>query len=243
MRMQATVPTIATLPLSEVFGPTLQGEGPHTGRRCYFVRLGQCNLHCSWCDTPYTWDHRRYDVDAECPPTPVDQVHHRLADLGATRASTVVLSGGEPLIHHHRLQALLTPAHQWHVETNGTIPPPDWWPVAVAHTTVSPKVAQTDDPHGKRIKPKVLNAWAAMGSRVAFKFVVRATWSHPDLARVDNLVDALGLDPWQVWVMPEGTTPEAVLAGTRLLAQPVIDRGYNLTTRLHTLIWHDERGH
>ena len=43
-----------TSPVSEVFGPTLQGEGPHAGRPCHFIRLGGCNLSCSWCDTPYS---------------------------------------------------------------------------------------------------------------------------------------------------------------------------------------------
>ena len=42
--------------VSEVFGPTVQGEGPSCGRIATFVRLGRCDLRCSWCDTPYTWD-------------------------------------------------------------------------------------------------------------------------------------------------------------------------------------------
>src|SRR5437764_321458 len=43
-----------TLVVSEVFGPTAQGEGPALGRRCGFVRLGGCNLSCSWCFAPDT---------------------------------------------------------------------------------------------------------------------------------------------------------------------------------------------
>lgn len=38
-----------TLVVREVFGPTVQGEGPSTGRRCSFIRLGGCNLTCHWC--------------------------------------------------------------------------------------------------------------------------------------------------------------------------------------------------
>ena len=45
------------LRVNEVYDrPTVQGEGPHVGRLCTFVRLWGCNLHCRWCDTPYTWD-------------------------------------------------------------------------------------------------------------------------------------------------------------------------------------------
>ena len=39
------------LVVSEIFGPTWQGEGPSLGRRCGFVRLGRCNLACTFCDT------------------------------------------------------------------------------------------------------------------------------------------------------------------------------------------------
>ena len=43
-----------TLVVAEVFGPTVQGEGPSAGRRASFIRLGGCNLHCDWCDTKFT---------------------------------------------------------------------------------------------------------------------------------------------------------------------------------------------
>ena len=42
------------LSISEVFGPTVQGEGATSGRRCAFVRLGLCNLDCSFCVAPDT---------------------------------------------------------------------------------------------------------------------------------------------------------------------------------------------
>ena len=76
----------------------------------------------------------------------------------------------------------------------------------------------------------------ATGS-AAFKFVVTAT---TDLDEVARLVEAHALTP--VWIMPEGTTPEAVLEHARSLAEAVIARGWNLTPRLHVLLWGDERG-
>lgn len=47
---------MSRLVVNEIFGPTIQGEGPSSGRRCGFHRLGGCNLSCRWSDTPYTWD-------------------------------------------------------------------------------------------------------------------------------------------------------------------------------------------
>ncbi|RWD90497.1 MAG: 7-carboxy-7-deazaguanine synthase QueE, partial [Mesorhizobium sp.] len=39
--------------ISEIFGPTVQGEGPLIGRPTVFVRTGGCDYRCRWCDTLY----------------------------------------------------------------------------------------------------------------------------------------------------------------------------------------------
>lgn len=225
------------LPVSEVFGPTWQGEGPHTGLRTGFVRLGLCNLSCEWCDTPYTWDTSRFDVAKEAPSTPVPQVHERLRALAV---DTVCLSGGEPLVHRAHLEDLLVPEWTWHAETNGTIAPPSYWAHHVAHTTVSPKI-NTRDPAKKRIKPAALARWNALAQqgKAAFKFVA----SRPaDLDAVAEVAYMVGIDPAHVWVMPEGTQPEQVLGTHRLLAPYIEERGWNTTTRLHVLLYGPERG-
>lgn len=229
---------MTVLPLSEVFGPTFQGEGPHTGRRVAFVRLGLCNLACDWCDTPYTWDTTRYDVATECPDTPIAQIHEQLAGIGC---GTVVLSGGEPLIHHHHLRELMVPAWLWHVETNGTIPPPPWWSDVVQHTTLSPKISTTD-PRKRRLKTKALEAWACHGDShdVAWKFVV----THADqLDDVRAIASAHMIPSRHIWIMPEGTYTYPLIEHHRALADAILDAGYNTTTRLHTLLWGPTRGH
>ncbi|HQG53675.1 MAG TPA: 7-carboxy-7-deazaguanine synthase QueE, partial [Bacteroidales bacterium] len=43
------------LPLVEEFY-SIQGEGYHTGKPAYFIRLGGCDTGCHWCDSPYTWN-------------------------------------------------------------------------------------------------------------------------------------------------------------------------------------------
>jgi len=42
-------------PISEMFGPTIQGEGPVVGRRTVFVRFAGCDYRCVWCDSKQTW--------------------------------------------------------------------------------------------------------------------------------------------------------------------------------------------
>src|SRR5262249_7493061 len=96
-----------SLVVSEVFGPTWQGEGPSIGRRCGFVRLGRCNLACTWCDTPYTWDWERYDPAKELHRRAVTEV---VSDLEAMAIDMVVISGGEPMLQQSHLPPFLAAA-------------------------------------------------------------------------------------------------------------------------------------
>jgi len=42
--------------------------------------------------------------------------------------------------------------------------------------------------------------------------------------------------------MPEGTHAEDILDTMRYLEPAVLSNGYNMTTRLHVLLWGDRRG-
>jgi organic radical activating enzyme len=74
------------LPIMEEFY-TLQGEGDKMGTAAYFIRIGGCDVGCSWCDTKESWDVSMF------PPKEVLPVVERAAD---TPAKTVVITGGEP---------------------------------------------------------------------------------------------------------------------------------------------------
>ena len=69
---------------------TIQGEGYNTGKACYFLRLGGCDVGCVWCDVKESWDakiHRVMKVDDM-----LKLVQHAKADR-------VVVTGGEPLMY------------------------------------------------------------------------------------------------------------------------------------------------
>lgn len=238
--MTATA-TQDSLTLSEVFGPTIQGEGPSTGRRASFIRLGGCNLSCSWCDTPYTWDASRYDLRAELRREPVDAIAER-ALVGA--AGLVVISGGEPLLHQNqpgwtRLLDLLTAAGvDIEIETNGTVPPTLPTLDRGVRFNCSPKLAHSGDPEARRIRPVALAGLVASG-RAIFKFVAA---TEADVDEAAEVATRYGLPARTVWISPEGTGIDAVLSHTKVIAEPTIRHGFNLGTRLHTLVWGAERG-
>jgi 7-carboxy-7-deazaguanine synthase len=80
----------AYLPVMEDFY-TIQGEGYHTGKPAYFIRIGGCDNACHWCDVKASW------FEAMFPLLSVEELVQR-----ATRvpAAAVVITGGEPLMYN-----------------------------------------------------------------------------------------------------------------------------------------------
>jgi 7-cyano-7-deazaguanosine (preQ0) biosynthesis protein QueE len=224
------------LTVSEVFGPTIQGEGPSAGQRAGFVRLGRCNLACGWCDSRFSWDWANYDPDRELS---VWTTGILLRQLEGMEVDLVVLTGGEPLLQQQAMMPLLEGCRRrgWRieVETNGTLRP-RLTDGLVTQWNVSPKLANSGMALDHRYRPDVLRAFQATG-RAMFKFVVT---KPADLDEVQLIVDGCGLT--NVYIMPEGTDAKTVTAGLEELAEPVVARGWNLTARLHILIWGDRRG-
>ena len=74
------------LPVMEEFY-TLQGEGYHMGTAAYFVRIGGCDVGCSWCDTKESWNAELF------PAIEIDNIVERVSN---TPAKVIVVTGGEP---------------------------------------------------------------------------------------------------------------------------------------------------
>ena len=122
------------------------------------------------------------------------------------------------------------------METNGIHVPEPELVEHVDRFNVSPKLANAGIERSRRYKPDVLRTFQATGKAV-FKFVV---CEPPDLEEIDAVVAECGLT--DVWVMPEGTDAQTLVARAQRLADEVVARGWQLTPRLHILLWGDERG-
>ena len=226
------------LSVNEIFGPTIQGEGPSQGRRCAFLRLSGCNLTCSWCDTPYTWDWEGlngipFDKKAETHEMSIFDIHYRLTGMGV---SLYVISGGEPMIQQATLapliDRLMTPGRDVEIETNGTIVPK----ISPTRFNVSPKLSHSGVLHSKRYKPKALSAYVGKG---IFKFVCQ---TENDLDEIDAIATAIDIPASDIWVMPEGRSPEELKRSLDLVSDAAISRGWNITNRLHVQLWGNKRG-
>ncbi|AJD46235.1 7-carboxy-7-deazaguanine synthase QueE [Rhizobium sp. SEMIA 4085] len=90
-----TVAREAQIRVSEIFGPTIQGEGVLIGLPTVFVRTGGCDYRCSWCDTLHAVDGEYRD---QWRPMSVDDVWEEVLRLSGNKPLTVSLSGGNPAI-------------------------------------------------------------------------------------------------------------------------------------------------
>lgn len=120
--------------MSEIFGPTIQGEGHMIGSKTHFVRIGGCDYHCSWCDSLYAVEPH---LVAQLEQMTAIEIVQKVNELPP--AGWVTLSGGNPALFD--LSKLVRLLHQCGykiaVETQGTL----WkqWLQACDVVTVSPK--------------------------------------------------------------------------------------------------------
>ncbi|CAN5606263.1 7-carboxy-7-deazaguanine synthase QueE [soil metagenome] len=108
-----------SLPLMEHYF-TIQGEGFNTGRACYFIRLGGCDVGCVWCDVKDSWDAAKH------PQVSIVDMVKLAVDAKANR---VVITGGEPLMYdlNELTSAFQQQSIKVFLETSGAYPLTGTW--------------------------------------------------------------------------------------------------------------------
>lgn len=99
---------------------TIQGEGYHTGKAAYFIRLGGCDVGCHWCDVKESWD-----ADLH-PLTAADTI---IDNAKKHPAKAVVITGGEPLLYNldYLTKGLQDAGIRTFMETSGAYPLSGHW--------------------------------------------------------------------------------------------------------------------
>ena len=231
---------MTSLVVNEIYGPVFQGEGPDLGKPCHFLRLWGCSVQCHWCDTSYTWDTSVFRPEDEAKSMSVDEVRKQVLELVSDSGiRRLVISGGEPMQQASSLFEFLDdiPAVQdVEIETSGIISP---WPTLPRNVRVYFNVS----PKLRHAETKRQYSWATLleyrnrGAR--FKFVVR---NEADLDEVAEIQRMVGIRNDLIWIMPLGITKDDVNATLRSIANSVVQRRWNVTTRLHVLLYGSRRG-
>lgn len=205
---------------------SLQGEGAQAGTPAVFVRMAGCNLHCSWCDTKYSW--------GSGVELAVEEVARRVAAFSQPH---VVLTGGEPLLQQpelERLLALLPPDTFVEVETNGTVVPSPALLERVDQWNVSPKLAHAGNATPDACVREALDVFA-QSQRAWFKFVVRGEGDWPQIA-------ALQLPAERIILMPCAADRPSLEAARPAVAEMCLRHRVRLGDRLHIVLWNTEKG-
>lgn len=98
--------------VNEIFS-SFQGEGIYTGVPATFLRLSDCNLNCSFCDTDFT---EFKEISVELVKESI------LQHMKNNNTQLLVITGGEPLLQYEELKNLCNSLDcEIQIETNGLI--------------------------------------------------------------------------------------------------------------------------
>ncbi|OSQ39927.1 7-carboxy-7-deazaguanine synthase [Thalassospira mesophila] len=248
--------------ISEIFGPTVQGEGALLGMPTVFVRTGGCDFRCSWCDTLYAVDPT---FRADWLPMDATAILDRVKQLSNNQPILITLSGGNPAIQP--LAPLIQLGQQqgftFAIETQGSIARK--WFATLDHLTLSPKppssgtvfnandlaacIAAARSPAATGTTPP----FASSGPAITLKFPVA---DEDDLAFADQVRQLHRDIP--CYLQPVNATPaaphpdgangvdiEALTEKYRWLVDQVSQKGWfdvRVVPQWHVHVWGNLRG-
>jgi 7-carboxy-7-deazaguanine synthase len=219
------------LKVSEIFGPTIQGEGALIGMPTVFVRLGGCDYRCSWCDTLYAVlpKHNREWVNMT-----ESQIIDSVENL--SERAFITLSGGNPALQD--CQELIDEAwdrgHCIAMETQGSISRK--WFNELDHLVLSPKPPSSGVMFNEKVFMECLrNVPSWWSVKIVVKDMDDYRWAHSLCNRMEIL---------RPYLQPcnEGREP---METYRALVDLILDDpipGAVVLPQLHLLAWGGERG-
>ena len=170
------------------------------------------------------------------------ELKDEICELAGKVISTVVLTGGEPMIYHKTaafiqlLRLLDTHGFRIEVETNGTIRPLDEIAELVDQFNVSVKLANSGMPETRRIVDSAALFFAS-NFKTSFKFVVV---DETDIEEVKILQNRFNIPASKILLMPEGRTEEEIKAHIKIVVDTCMSMGYTFCNRLHIWLWGGE---
>ncbi|MCH2107704.1 MAG: radical SAM protein [Polyangiaceae bacterium] len=228
---------------------SLQGEGPSVGQPAAILRLGRCNLSCSWCDTPYTWDFEQFDPEKELSRISAAEIAGWLAEVEVDR---LILTGGEPLLQQKRLPALFRLVDELRqrgnrqplyieVETNGTIAPIPELQERIDQWNISPKLHSAGQDRKKSFRADALELLLA-GRKAYLKFVVAGEADLRDVKELCHRLGSLVPPKENILIMPEARTAEELGERSPRVAHWALREGWGFSSRLHLTLYGGKRG-
>lgn len=238
------------IPVLEVFGPTIQGEGMVIGKKTMFVRTAGCDYSCDWCDSAFTWDGSAKD---EIVQMNANEVWQRLNELAKGNFSHVTISGGNPALLKNLdllISMLKENKIEVAIETQGSV----WqdWFLEVDDLTISPKPPSSKMKTNYDVLDSIISKLVVADRRanmslkvvvfddVDFEYAKAIAKQYPDIPFYLQVGNS------DVETYDNQLLTKILLEKYEWLIDKVIsDKEFNnarVLPQLHTLVWGNKRG-
>jgi organic radical activating enzyme len=248
------------LEISEIFGPTIQGEGKKIGTPSVFIRFSKCNMNCSGFNVAYQTQNgdQHYSCDSYYAVDPSfktqwrryethEEIVQETEKLFLGYKPDIVITGGEPLIYWNNLefQKLLEYfiLNDFHVtiETNGSLNI-DFTQAYQKEIlfSLSVKLSNCGETFAKRINIKALTTIINETKESYLKFVINKAFI-PDAKKEIALI--LNQIPFaEVYLMPMGETLNELNDNAKEVIEMAIQNNFKYSDRIHIRVWDNKRG-
>ena len=240
------------IPVAEIFGPTIQGEGPHVGIQTLFVRVAGCDFKCAWCDSKFAWK-----IDGSIKRYGTKELADILVqECNNSKCSNVVLTGGNPCLYDFKqvIDILHNNNITVDIETQGS-KMPDWL-LDVDLLVISPKAPSSKQPDVYKTVNEYINMklLSSIKQKVAikipvfneqdFKFAMKY-YALVDYYREKGVDIDLYLSVGNTNTTETGDISKRVLSDyeklINMVANSYMERVFILP-QVHTLVWGNKQG-
>lgn len=236
-----------TIRVSEIFGPTIQGEGALIGQPTVFVRTGGCDYRCSWCDSLHAVDSEYRDTWKAMPP---EDILAEIEKLTGGKPIMVTLSGGNPATQplDRLIEQGKAKGYSFAMETQGSVVKP--WFADLQMLVLSPKPPSSGMGTDWRVVANCVRT--AKAAPTVLKIVV---FDEADYAFAREASERFRELP--IYLQPGNHTPpppeddsatvdqEGIDARMRWLVDKVVEDkwyGARVLPQLHVMLWGNKRG-
>ncbi len=232
-----------TIRISEIFGPTIQGEGALIGVPTVFVRTGGCDYRCTWCDTLYAVE-SKYRND--WLPMSARDIMDKVQELSGDKPLLITLSGGNPA--NQDCSELVKLGHNmgysFAIETQGSIAQ-DWF-TDIDHLTLSPKPPSSGMKTNWQRVQDCINA-AGDQTKISLKIVITDDTDYAYAKEAHKRFPDLQiyLQPCNPYAGEDSVIIEGLNTAMHKIMDSVnADKWYSaiILPQLHVYLWGNERG-